>query len=232
MPKNYSELKCKSVFNSQWDSVVLCFLPLCAAHLVFYFRFSKGQKQIGVIAQRQKKKKQWWKFSSWCTNCLLMNQWWQRESTKRAASKGSSGFTGWNTMAIQVHGMEQKEIWLVLIWGQILLLETEGDFIGGWGISYLDDSQSSGGVQDSSRYWKWLDKAGLHRCTDHGSAGKSSKHKIYYTTARPKVQFVQRCSGNNSAHYRRVQDAGRQGTQYMEHHSQVAGIGYRKICAP
>lgn len=177
-----------------------------------------------------KKNKKQWKFCSWCTNCLLMNQWWQRESTKRAASKGSSGFTGWNTMAIQVHGMEQKEIWLVLIWGQILLLETEGGFIGGWGVSYLDNSQSSGGVQDS--YWKWLDKAGLHRCTDHGSTGKSSKHKIYYTMARPKVQFVQRCSGNNSAHYRRVQDAGRQGTQYMEHHSQVAGIGYRKICAP
>lgn len=79
---------------------------------------------------------------------------------------------------------------------------------------------------DIENGWTKLD------CTDHGSAGKSSKHKIYYTTARPKVQFVQRCSGNNSAHYRRVQDAGRQGTQYMEHHSQVAGIGYRKICAP
>lgn len=50
-------LSLNAMFNSQWDSVILCFLPLCAAHLVFYFRLSKGQKQIGVIAQRQKKKK-------------------------------------------------------------------------------------------------------------------------------------------------------------------------------
>lgn len=110
-----------------------------------------------------------------------MNQWWQRESTKRGASKGSSGFTGWNTMAIRVHGME-KEIWLVLIWGQILLLETERDFIGGWGISYLDNSQSSGGGQDSSDIengWTKLD------CTDAQiMASQEKAPSTRYTTLR------------------------------------------------
>lgn len=77
---------------------------------------------------------------------------------------------------------------------------------------------------DIENGWTKLD------CTDAQIMAVQEKApSTRYTTLR---QFVQRCSGNNSAHYRRVQDAGRQGTQYMEHHSQVAGIGYRKICAP